>query len=393
MRSQEGLSKLLLMVYAASTSPELWPQFSTGLCAMANLGAMSVLHEALTPHRVYVGPTHVDLVHVQFTTGINIEAVQAYKETYARQDPWRPRFARTPEGRLAFAEEELCPLKELRKTEFYNDFCKPFEVRLWCSVPMRNTATELAWASFFARSWKGPLPPASSAQYLRLIMPHLCTAMRISRDLRILQAETRELALALDMLDHGVILLDKAGACVFVNREAKRILDQRDGLYVKSGRIEVNWPTEAARLHAAIQQAALTGVGEPGGSPAAFHISRINEQPLHVLVSPFVHWGTLDVPGRNRAAVLLLIAAPERRSVGTELVMQMLYGLTSAETSLLHLLLVGHNLYEAAELNQVTRETVRTQIKSIFNKTGTRGQSELIRLAATLPRINPSKPV
>ncbi len=48
-------------------------------------------------------------------------------------------------------------------------------------------------------------------------------------------------------------------------------------------------------------------------------------------------------------------------------------------------LLDGKSLLEAAELNNVGKETVRSQLKSIFGKTGTRRQSELIGLLARLP--------
>jgi DNA-binding CsgD family transcriptional regulator len=36
-------------------------------------------------------------------------------------------------------------------------------------------------------------------------------------------------------------------------------------------------------------------------------------------------------------------------------------------------------------LNGIGRETVRTQIKSIFHKTGTQRQGELVRLLSSLP--------
>ena len=43
-------------------------------------------------------------------------------------------------------------------------------------------------------------------------------------------------------------------------------------------------------------------------------------------------------------------------------------------------LLAGHNLETIAERDRLSKETLRSQLKSIFAKTSTRGQVELLRL-------------
>ena len=63
-----------------------------------------------------------------------------------------------------------------------------------------------------------------------------------------------------------------------------------------------------------------------------------------------------------------------------------LYGLTPAEAALLPLLLQGMTPREMADTRQVKMPTVRSQLASLYAKTGTRGQAELaqrvLRVAA-----------
>ena len=56
------------------------------------------------------------------------------------------------------------------------------------------------------------------------------------------------------------------------------------------------------------------------------------------------------------------------------------FGLTAAETRLAAQLASGASLAEAAEKLKVSRTTVRTQLQSVFAKTETRRQADLMRV-------------
>jgi DNA-binding CsgD family transcriptional regulator len=60
------------------------------------------------------------------------------------------------------------------------------------------------------------------------------------------------------------------------------------------------------------------------------------------------------------------------------------FGLTAAETRLALIVGRGLSLETASETLGVSRETVRNQLKSIFAKTSTHRQSELVALIAGL---------
>jgi DNA-binding CsgD family transcriptional regulator len=56
------------------------------------------------------------------------------------------------------------------------------------------------------------------------------------------------------------------------------------------------------------------------------------------------------------------------------------YGLTESEQQLTELLMRGLTLKDIADARQVSFETIRTQLKSVFAKTGTNRQADLIRI-------------
>ncbi|KQW20605.1 hypothetical protein ASC80_10205 [Afipia sp. Root123D2] len=82
---------------------------------------------------------------------------------------------------------------------------------------------------------------------------------------------------------------------------------------------------------------------------------------------------------------MLLIVDPfrEQESVPVDDIRRGL-GLTKAEAALLVLLHADVSLPQAAERLGVSYETARTQLKSIFNRTGTRRQSEALQLVHNL---------
>lgn len=115
-------------------------------------------------------------------------------------------------------------------------------------------------------------------------------------------------------------------------------------------------------------------------------ISRRTKRRLQIVAAPYPPETTLPVPGKATAVVF--ITDPDQKPAVQPETLRMLYGLTRAETKLAMVLLDGKSLLEAAELNDVGRETVRSQLKSIFGKTGTQRQSELIGLLARLPEVS-----
>jgi len=161
------------------------------------------------------------------------------------------------------------------------------------------------------------------------------------------------------------------------NKSAQRLLASNCGLGVCGGRLAHRRPAASARLQALVAAAASPGPGvanrwvdvdRPAGPPmAAFNDRRAGRRHAITLVA-------------DAASVLICIADPETRPTIPADRLRELFGLTATEARLALWLLRGETLHRACDGLKSARHTVRAQLASIFSKTQTSRQSELITL-------------
>ena len=188
----------------------------------------------------------------------------------------------------------------------------------------------------------------------------------------------RCLALMLDEVDHGVLLVDGAGAVRFANHAAHVELNDSHPLQLHAGRLLARQRTDAEPLQQALQASAhrqvrtllALGTGAARASVAVLPLGPglLNGAPATMLML-----------GRRRVAQNLSVQgfAKSRR-------------LTPAETRVLEGLCAGVAPAQIAEQLNVRISTIRTQIGGIREKTGARSIRELVRQVAVLPPMVPA---
>jgi DNA-binding CsgD family transcriptional regulator len=186
----------------------------------------------------------------------------------------------------------------------------------------------------------------------------------------------------LDALALGVILLSPEGRVVAMNRAAERLLAENGGLQAGREGLLAEHAADSARLKQLVAEA-TAAPGGAGLEPAGvLTVSRRNHSPLHLLVSP-VRGFHLDAKRPIRAVVF---AGDPAHGVGpTNDTLRVLFGLTPAECRVAILLADGHSPATIAEMVGVSRNTLKTQMSSIYGKTGTSRQAQLVRLLLQLP--------
>jgi DNA-binding CsgD family transcriptional regulator len=168
----------------------------------------------------------------------------------------------------------------------------------------------------------------------------------------------RWLALALDEVDFGMVLVADDGQVLHANHAARAELDDEHPLQLLGRELRARLAADAVALLDALSAA---------------------RRGLRVIVP----LGALAAGG-PQASLLML----NKREVCGNLSAQCFassHGLTPAETRVLLALSQGKKPREVAEAHGVGLATVRTQIGSIRAKTGTAGIRDLVSRVATLP--------
>jgi len=96
---------------------------------------------------------------------------------------------------------------------------------------------------------------------------------------------------------------------------------------------------------------------------------------------------TAKVHTSSAANVLCLIAPLDGRRIATAQQLIDFFGLSRAEARLARAICHGDSVENYARDHDLRLPTVRTQLSSVFNKTGTDRQAELVRLVAGIPVV------
>jgi DNA-binding CsgD family transcriptional regulator len=179
------------------------------------------------------------------------------------------------------------------------------------------------------------------------------------------------------LLDHydrmkcGAVLLDASGSVLCLNAVAERCLTQHSSAAGPQSRLEPQRATQALRrlLGGPTYQEALRG------APRA--LRHRSDRRLVVRLH------TMSELEGEAAALLMLLdldecLQPEAASL------QEIFGLTKAEARLAVRLVCGETIEDIAEEHNITVSTARVQLKSVFAKTGTSRQAELVALLTRL---------
>jgi DNA-binding CsgD family transcriptional regulator len=371
--SSEALSNLLLTLYAAPSQPDLWPRFLTDFTTLLGLPGAAILHQDLAREKY----------GFSIACGINPAAQVSYGEHFGKLDPFRPRFLAKEEGELCFGEE-LCPSLVLRKTELYGDYLSKYDFTLYCAVATLRRAETSEFMSIY-RGLRNRLPDAETVATITMILPHIRAALKLRSQLCGMDTATKNYAAALDSLNAGVVLITEGRECVFVSRKIEDMCRANDGLYIKHSRLGAYASADHQALSRLIDRAIALASGRTIQTCGTAVISRRNGASLKVSgtslspEAPLAH-----LAASRRAVAALFIRDPDEDVASLPQILTVTYALTAAETRLAIELLEGNSLAQTAERHAVSIETVRAQLKSIFAKTATCRQSELLMLLSHL---------
>lgn len=362
--------------YEAVTDASLWMPALAGLATYLGsvLAAQSFMRDAAK--NVYFAAVSSDVF---------ASTNEAYARHYVKIDPRMPLVESQPVGAL-FACHKHFDDAYVAKSEYYQDCLLPAGGRYVMGTKLIETSSFSAFQAILRSSKQGPFEAADFKRFAR-IQPHLTQAFQLFRKFQELGAARDRVSAALDRAPWGIVVTDENGAILELNAAADTLLRRGDAIRARHNKIEATAVERANELHRLIHDAAAAAGGAASMPGGFIQIERAGTTgTLTVLVAP-LRQATQTIGFKASARVILFIADSEQQSLAPSSVLGQLYGLTPSEAAVALAIAAGKTMEEIAELNRVSRNTIRVQTQSVLSKTGVRRQAELVRLILQLPTM------
>lgn len=288
--------------------------------------------------------------------------------------PWNPAAARLAVVQSAFLE----------KSEPYDDLLasqragRRFDV---LRLADQGSITSLTLFRNDGMEYFG----TAERQYLDLLKPHLRRAARLSLTLADLRGKRRAQMAVLDRLPFGTLVLDCQGRVLLMNRGAKGILSKTEALKIKLGRLTGARAKDMGQLKKFFGRCTRErALAAPCRHELLSFSDLTGRNSVSLLLAPVDLTDGLDATG---ATVTGFLFDSDHRPKVCRPTLVRLYQLTGAESRLVEALVAGETLETAAGRFGVSKQTLRKQLGTIYQKTGTHRQAELMSLVLSGPAI------
>lgn len=370
--SEDAVLNLVGMAYDAALDEKKWPIF------------LDAFTHAVNGSSTFLRIADFQMAKASFAASVGRDPslLEAYANHFVKLDYFAHFFENAPLLTVNTDQEGgkwgISPEAQ-RKTEYYNDFLRLTGTEYAMgAVLFRNGNQSLQFAT--QRSERAGEYGEEQIRLMSMLAPHVSRAVQIHRRFGHLTTEKGHALGALDQLRMGVILTNSLGSPLFVNRSANSMMELELGIGVQHGRLVFSQALETNTLHKLISDAARPPGTAIGGD---MRIALPAGESLHCLITPIsqelsARWGLALESG----CVAVFLSKPSGLHLAPKRLAN-LYGLTPAEARLAARLASLRSLAQAADDLCITTHTVRSQLKSIFAKTGTQCQSELLMLLAT----------
>jgi DNA-binding CsgD family transcriptional regulator len=346
---------LVDQIYEAGVVPERWPQVFDRLAEIAD-GEGAMLFAASPGIPRWMSSAKIRERIDRWT-----------KSPSAQKNPRAERLIPNIEARF-LTDLDRFTLEELENESFYTDILRPGGLG-WCvgtsirapSGDMLVFSIEKAWA-------KGPVPRAIAEQ-LDGIRPHIARSAVFAGRLGFERARTA--VATLEMIGLPTAAVMQNGRAVAANPE---FLASASSVSI-GAQDQVQFSSPVAQSMFLEALAKPSSVATTGRSIAV--AGTLTSPPLIAHVLPLRLAG-LDV---FTGAVSLVFLTPltQQSSPAPEL-LQALFDLTPAEARVASLLIDGKSVDAISRIQGVSLNTVRTQLKSVFVKTGVERQVDLVSM-------------
>jgi DNA-binding CsgD family transcriptional regulator len=349
--------QLIDLIYAVTFGEARWEDFLSRLNEALPGGMSGMLYHDIKPS--------AGAIDIQ--SGIPPEWADKYASHYARINPWMAAAAVRKVG-LGIVAEQMLPREKLLKTEFYNDWFRPIGNESAVGITIVRDDGRLFLLSTLTSSLDADANKQAADRLTRLA-PHL------RRSFTHFQSGYRSKIIAevggsvFDAIDIGVVVVGATGTLKSVSPTADTMMSSNNGLAtVVLGKLRFT--------DKAVGDAMAAMLERDYAGPRVFSrmISGIRLTMIKVQKdrqSEYFEGPTIVITLENKDVTPAL----------NEAQLQIHFGITNAELRTLKAIFSGQSVNDIADMEKRSRETIRGRLKSLYFKTNTSRQSDLVRLA------------
>ena len=318
------------------------------------------------------------------TARVGSDTVDNYLSYYAGKNPLL-QSARHDDYQLRFVQkvvidEQVVDRAAFVSSEYYNDFLRPIAAEWKMIFRLGVKGKDLSALVVARPHGKGRFTDDALAKATRL-SPHLVRVFALSRKLALKNAFGDHSLQALESPTKGLLILDEEGVVRHANSTADSMMTIGASLSVQNGRLICLDPAEDWRLSGLLQAARSKDPQQRRGG--SIRQSLRDTPSLSISVTPLRSDSVAGFIAAGSAIMVCLETLDDPRTNETKL--KTMFALTGAESRVALALYEGLSTREVATRLNVSVNTVRAQLNSVFVKSGTHRQAELVsRIAAGL---------
>lgn len=273
---------------------------------------------------------------------------------------------------------EYTPPEVFRSHPFFR-FCAEHKLGHSCILEWHLNPDDRLGMAFHRRNGEDCFDDAS-VRLLSAVRQRFLAAGKIMNGLA--ESRTRGIAFGLEIAGSPAIFFNRLGRVTYVNTAAERLLGVE--LQVTRGELRATSSAETDAIRARMRAVASSDWLRPEIGSAPISIARNDAPPILLRIQRL---GGIMPDIFSLAEGVVLLEAPEQVEATRQRhrrVLRQRFGLTPQEADIAIQLGEGRSLREIAERAERSYQTVRTQLKSIFLKTRTSRQVELVAVLSDI---------
>lgn len=281
-------------------------------------------------------------------------------------------------------EIDFISIEKITKNEYYQDFLIPHNAAWFAGIKI-IAGSEL-WCLALQRPWgAGPFTRSELAELAKL-SPRLSAAASLAVSFE--SAKAKSALAAFDTMSMAAAAIDRNGSVLEVNFSFERLI--RFGIGVKKRRLFSSFQCETDELYA--KAYSLIRSSETRGNvstPVLLKSHSFYDRPIVALA---IRHSPINSDRLGGCPLTFVFKNANEMQPTSQTALTSIFGLTRSEEIIAIHLYNGHGVRRISDIENISYETARNHLKSIYLKIGIGRQAELLSVLSKILPLPTSPP-